>query len=85
MTILKLITIAGVFPVLLLLSTLATLAVSWFITKVCPARYFFGLAATKQANLPGEKLRGFLPLVVMSVLFVLATILANSLVDLDSD
>ena len=67
----------GSFPVVLLLSTLATLAVSWLVTVSGPLRYMFGLATPPGALLPGSSLGGFLPLAVMSCLFILVTIVVN--------
>ena len=56
-----------------------TLTVSWLITRSGPARYFFGLNTTNQSRIPGGTLGGFLPLTVMSILFGVATLLANVL------
>ena len=70
---------SGTFPIVLLLATLATAAVSWIIVKSGPVRYFFGLPTKKQSKLPGTTLRGFLPLLVMAVLFLVAALLANFL------
>ena len=67
----------GSFPVVLLLSTLATLAVSWLVTVSGPLRYMFGLATPPGALLPGSSLGGFLPLVVMSCLLIAVTIVVN--------
>ena len=67
------------FPLVLLLATLATLALSWSITQAGPLRYFFGLPAKQQSRLPGKQLAGFLPLLIMAVLFVLAALLGNLL------
>ena len=67
------------FPLVLLLTTLVTLAVSWSITRSGPLRYFFGLPAKQQSRLPGKQLGGFLPLLIMAVLFVLAAFLGNLL------
>ena len=66
------------FPVVLILSTAATLAVSWAITKAGPLRYFFGLN-TKSSILPGTALGGFAPNTVLGGLFAIAWILANHL------
>ena len=70
---------SGTFPLVLLLTTLATLAVSWIITKAGPLRYFFGLPTKQHSGLPGKQLGGFLPLLIMTVLFVLAALLGNLL------
>ena len=67
----------GSFPAVLLLSTLATLAVSWLVTVSGPLRYLFGLATPPGALLPGSSLGGLLPLAVMSCLFILVTIVVN--------
>ena len=67
------------FPLVLLLATLATLALSWSITQAGPLRYFFGLPAKQQSRLPGKQLGGFLPLLTMAGLIVLAALLANLL------
>ena len=70
---------SGTFPLVLLLATLGSLAVSWVITRAGPLRYFFGLPTKQDSRLPGKQLFGFLPLLIMSALFVLATLLANLL------
>ena len=63
---------------MLLLSTVATLAVSWLVVAVSgPLRYLFGLATPPGALLPGSSLGGLLPLAVMSCLFILVTIVVN--------
>ena len=67
----------GSFPVVLLLSTAATLAVSWLVTVSGPLRYLFGLATPPGALLPGSSLGGLLPLAVMSCLFIAVTIVVN--------
>ena len=69
---------AGSFPVVLILSTVGTLVVSWSITKAGPLRYFFGLP-TKHSALPGNLLHGFVPTAVMSLLFVVGCVLAHHL------
>ena len=56
---------------MLLLATAATLAVSGSL------RHMFGLATPPAALLPGSSLGGFLPLAVMSCLFILVTIVVN--------
>ena len=71
------VTFPGSFPAVRLLSTLATLAVSWLVTVSGPLRYMFGLATPPGALLPGSSLGGFLPLAVMSCLFILVTIVVN--------
>ena len=68
----------GSFPVVLILSTIGTLLVSWGITKAGPLRYFFGLP-TRSSILPGTLMKGFAPAAVMSLLFVIACFLANHL------
>ena len=67
----------GSLPVVLFLSTLATLAVSWLVTMSGPLRYLFGLATPPGALLPGSSLGGLLPLTVMSCLFFVVTIVVN--------
>ena len=62
---------------MLLLATAATLAVSWLVTVSGPLRYLFGLATPPGALLPGSSLGGFLPLAVMSCLFIAVTIVVN--------
>lgn len=66
------------FPVVLILSTIGTLLVSWGITKAGPLRYFFGLS-TRSSVIPGKFMNGFAPTLVMSILFVIACFLANHL------
>ena len=62
---------------MLLLSTLATLAVSWLVTVSGPLRYLFGLATPPGALLPGSSLGGLLPLAVMGCLFFVITLVVN--------
>ena len=69
----------GSLPIVLLLSTIATLIVSWLITKSGPLRYFFGLPTKKDSMLPGKALGGMLPTAVLLVLFVTVALIANLL------
>ena len=69
--------ILGSFPIVLILSTIGTLAVSWLITKSGPLRYFFGLPTKKESYLPGKALNGMVPVIVMSFLFIVAAVIAD--------
>jgi len=67
------------FPVILILSTLGTLLVSWWITKAKYFRYFFGIPTEDTTVFPGKIMRGFLPSVLMIILFFIAVSLVNLL------
>ena len=67
------------FPVMLILTLVPTIGLSYLITKSGSLRYFFGLPTPPGSWLPGQLLRGFLPLLVLSVLVVLHVILAHQL------
>ena len=69
--------ILGSFPIVLILSTIGTLAVSWLITKSGPLRYFFGLPTKKESYLPGKALNGMVPVIVMSFLFIVAAFIVD--------
>ena len=55
---------------LLILSTAATLLVSWLITKAGSVRYLFGLPTNYNSFLPGSRLNGFSFLIVLIILYV---------------
>jgi len=67
----------GSFSFVLTLSTIGTLLISWIITKSGSLRYFFGLSSVGDSWLPGKPLNGCIPVVVMSILFVVIALLAN--------
>ena len=68
------------FPAMLLISSLLTGSFSYLISEKFGAlRYFFGLTPPKGSCLPGEKLRGFVPTLVLSGLVLLHIVLANVL------
>ena len=67
--------VLGSFPIILLLATLAVFILSFIITKLNPLRYWFGLTPAKGSFIPGSKLRGFIPTIVLVVLLVIVTCL----------
>ena len=69
--------VLGSFPVLLTLSTAATLCVSWLITKSGSIRYLFGLQTKPHSFLPGSRLGGFSPLIVLILLYMIVMIFGN--------
>ena len=71
--------IAGTLPVLLVLSTVLTLCLSWLITKSGPVRYLFGLPTPPSSLLPGHRARGFLPLCLLALLFIIMAAVVNCL------
>jgi hypothetical protein len=66
-------------PVLLILTSIVSIAISYLITKSGPLGYFFGLPPPKNSCLPGKLLRGFVPVLVLSGLAVIQILLANLL------
>ena len=62
---------------MLILSTVGSLAVSLLVTKAGPLRYLFGLPTPPGSLVPGEKSGDFLPLIVMSSIFIVVTIVVN--------
>ena len=62
---------------LLILSTAATLLVSWLITKAGSVRYLFGLPTKYNSLLPGQRLDGFSFLIVLTILYVAVIIFGN--------
>ena len=67
----------GSFVVNLLLSTLITGALTFIITKLPdPIRYFFG-HPSKHWLIPGKTLNGFLPVIMLAIIIVLESIVAN--------
>ena len=62
---------------LLTLSTAATLCVSWLITKSGSLRYLFGLQTKPNSLLPGSRLGGFGPLIVLILLYMIVMIFGN--------
>ena len=66
-------------PLVLIFTTVLTAGISFLITKSGPLRYLFGLPPPRGSCLPGEKLRGFVPVLVLSILVLLHILLANLL------
>ena len=67
------------FPFSLLLSTIATTAISYLIVKSGPLRYFFGLPTEKGSFLPGKALKGLIPAIVLAIVVIFEVIVANSI------
>merc|ERR550519_2480463 len=67
------------FPITVIIVTLLTTTISFLITKSGSLRYFFGLAPPKDSFLPGKKLRGFVPTLIMTALVIAHMIIANTL------
>ena len=66
-------------PVSIVLGTIFSTLVSFLVTKSGPLRYFFGLPGGPGSLLPGKKLRGLAPVLVLTVLLGSAIIVANIL------
>ena len=67
----------GSFPATITLTTICTCIISFLVAKSPgPIRYFFGLPS-KHNIIPGEKLSGFLPVTVLSLLFVIEAGVSN--------
>jgi hypothetical protein len=67
------------FPVVLVITSVLALGLAYLITKSGSLRYFFGLPPPKGSCLPGQKLRGFIPVIILVLIEVLVLVLANSL------
>ena len=67
------------FPVVLAITTVPTVALAYLITKSGALRYFFGLPPPRGSFLPGKRLRGFVPVLVLAGVELLCLILANTL------
>ena len=59
------------FPFLLIFSTIATLGLSFLITKSGPLRYFFGLPAGESSFIPGKTLKGLLPAIILASIIII--------------
>ena len=62
-------------PFTLLFGTFITGVISFLITKAGFLRYFFGLPCTKNSFLPGKFLRGFVPVISMTMFIILSFVL----------
>ena len=69
----------GSFPVMIVLTFVPVMVLSFLITKSGPLRYFFGLPLPAGSWLPGRQMRGFVPVLVLSALVSLHILLANLL------
>ena len=66
------------FPCVLVITTLLSLGIAYLITKSGWLRYFYGLPPPKGSCLPGERVSGFLPVIILAVVEVLVLIIANT-------
>merc|ERR1739845_241536 len=67
----------GSFPGTIILTTICTSMMSYLVVKSpAPVRYFFGLPSNHRI-IPGGKLSGFLPLIVLCILFFIEAGVAN--------
>ena len=67
------------FPFLLLVSTVATLGISFLITKAGSLRYFFGLPNQADSRIPGRALKGLIPMIVLIIIIAIEFALAKLL------
>ena len=67
------------FPFVLLVSTAATLGISFLITKAGPLRYFFGLRNKKDSFIPGQAFKGMIPMIVLIIIITIEFTLAKLL------
>ena len=67
------------FPVMLIITSVLIITITNLITKCESLRYFFGLPTPEGSWLPGKLLRGFVPVLVLSVIVLLQIILARNL------
>lgn len=65
------------FPFLLLFSTIASLLVSFAITKSGPFRYFFGLPTKPDSIIPGTRAKGLIPGILLTIIIIIEIVLAN--------
>ena len=63
------------FPIVLIIATIVTSALSFLIVKLGPLRYWFGLPPPKDSLLPGKVIRGFLPLAILLVAVIIVYLL----------
>lgn len=70
----------GSFIATIILSTLGTCIISFLVVKSPgPIKYFFGLPSNHWI-VPGKKLAGFIPLILLCITVVMLTIIANVIV-----
>ena len=70
----------GSFPATIILTTIFTYIISLLVAKSPgPVKYFFGLPS-KHNIIPGKKLSGFLPVTVLSILFVVEAGVSNIII-----
>ena len=67
------------FPVMLIITSVLILIITYLITKSGSLRYFFGLPTPGGSWLPGKPLRGFVPVLVLTGVLMLQIILARNL------
>ena len=67
------------FPVMLIITSFATISISYLITKSGPICYFFGLPTPQDSFLPGTQIGGYVPVIALTMLVVGVIILANLL------
>ena len=70
----------GSFPATIILTTICTCIISFLVAKSPgPIKYLFGLPS-KHNIIPGEKLSGFLPVTILSILFVVEAGISNIII-----
>ena len=71
----------GSFIVTIIIATFLTCAFAFLITKLPgPVRYFFGLSSNHWL-IPGRKLNGFIPVLVLSVIIIVEITVSNVIIN----
>ena len=65
------------FPVNLILTTFATVLMAHLIIKMTNFRYFFGIPTATNSFLPGKKIRGFIPVILLSIIVIISMVLGG--------
>ena len=72
----------GSFPATIILTTICTCIISFLVAKSPgPIKYLFGLPSTHNI-IPGEKLSGFVPVTILSIMFVVEAGVSNIIIAL---
>ena len=67
------------FPLMLIITTIVSIALSYLVSKCGPLRYFIGVPPPRDSSLPGKRLGGFVPVLLLSGLAVLQCAMTNLL------